>query len=103
MPVDAEPFLGSYANAGERVDVVRKDDGGLQSVSRPLGALAALPGVRPSYKPLVGYSPTSLLDAEPERGMYLEYCFSDIDERGHARHLFLGGRIYTRLADAEWR
>ncbi|MEY9910364.1 CubicO group peptidase (beta-lactamase class C family) [Catenulispora sp. MAP12-49] len=101
VPIEAEPFLGSYADAGQRVDIVRSHDGGLQAVLTPLGAIAALTGPDPQYKPLVGYTPSSLLDAEPERGRYLEYAVPEVDEQGRATHLFLGGRIHTRMSDAD--
>ena len=67
----------------------------------PLGALAALLGSDPEYKPLVGYTSASLLGAEPERGMYMKYVFTDPDEQNRATHPFLGGRDHTRLADAD--
>jgi CubicO group peptidase (beta-lactamase class C family) len=101
VTVDAKPFLGSYVNAGQQVDIVQQDDGGLRAVLTPLGALAALAGPEPEHTPLVGYSPTSLLDAEPERGRYMEYVFPEVDEQGRATHLFLAGRIHTRMADSD--
>lgn len=100
VAVEAGPFLGSYENAGARVEVVRRDDGSLEAVVTPLGAIAEIAGRGTEHKPLVGYSPTSLLDAKPERGMYMEYTFSGGDEQGRAEHLFLAGRVYTRVAEA---
>ena len=54
-------------------------------------------GPDPEYKPLVGYTAASLLDAEPERGRYMEYVFTGSGEQGRATHLSLAGRIHTRL------
>jgi CubicO group peptidase (beta-lactamase class C family) len=99
VSVDAGPFLGTYGNAGQHVEIVRHGDGGLEAVITPVGEVAALAGPDAKHKPLVGYSAASLLDAEPERGMHGEYAFSEIDEQGRASLLFLGGRIHLRLAD----
>jgi CubicO group peptidase (beta-lactamase class C family) len=102
VSVDARSFLGSYGNAGQRVDVVRREDeGSLQAVITPLGALAAMLGPDPEYKPLVGYTAASLLDAEPEDGRYMEYVFITPAEQDKATHLSLSGRIHTRLTDAD--
>jgi len=101
VAVDAGSFLGSYGNAGQRVDIVRReDDGSLQAVITPLGAIAAMLGSDSENKPLVGYTAASLLDAEPEDGMFMEYVFIGGDEKGEASHLSLSGRIHTRLSGA---
>lgn len=98
--VEAGSFLGSYGNAGQRVDIVRReDDGSLQAVITPLGAIAAMLGPDPKDKPLVGYTAASLLDAEPEDGMFMEYVFIRPDEKAEASHLSLSGRIHKRLSD----
>ncbi|NUP50950.1 MAG: beta-lactamase family protein [Catenulispora sp.] len=100
VDVDVRPFLGSYESVAQRVEIVRTADGGVQAVLTLIGPLAAVLGPDSKQKLLVGYSPNSLLDAEPEGGVHLEYVFPELDGDGRATHLFVGGRMHVRRADS---
>jgi CubicO group peptidase (beta-lactamase class C family) len=100
VEVDARPFLGRYQSAGQRVEISRAADGGVEAVLTPIGPLAALAGPDSKRRQLVGYASDSLIETEPERGMYAEYAFPELDAQGRAPYLFIGGRVHMRLADS---
>ncbi|MBR7833870.1 beta-lactamase family protein [Actinospica durhamensis] len=96
VEIDHRRFLGRYETVAGFFEIGEAEDGGLEVRTGNLGPLAEQFGEDLRTRRLVGFSPTVLIVAEPEGGLYQRFSFPEVDDEGRASYLGAGVRVALR-------
>lgn len=91
-PVDAAPYVGSYSDDINDIEVTQDADGRVWLDRTPKGVIAEL-GEQPTRTELVLLRGTSLIALEPSHGVHPVYAFLGDDGSGRAAYVHYGRAV----------